>query len=313
MLGAPVYTEVDEWPYPDHIGYTKDDPVRHIELRKAASALLIAPISANTMAKMAYGLCDNLLTSVARAWDYTRPVIVAPAMNTMMWHHPSTEEHLHKIKSWGAQVVPPVSKILACKDQGEGAMAQIDDILEMLRNALRWVPPLYSCNGLPVGNHPGSFGVKRKYSHHTGLDLYTAEGVPVYAVEGGRVIKTEHFTGPQDNSPWWNDTEAILIEGPTGVVCYGEVEPVAGLWRDHPVKKGQHIAQVKRVLKEGKERPDIPGHSTSMLHFELYPHGTKECSKSWKLDKGKPDGLLNPTPYLLETGWPELKMPLETP
>lgn len=61
------------------------DPVLHIELRRWADVLVLAPLSANTMAKVAHGLCDNLLTSVVRAWDYAKPMIVAPAMNTYMW------------------------------------------------------------------------------------------------------------------------------------------------------------------------------------------------------------------------------------
>lgn len=296
LHGVPLYEDEDEWPDRWH----KDDPVLHIELRKSASALLIAPISANTIAKMAYGICDNLLTSVALAWDFARPLIVAPAMNTNMWLHPATQENVNKLRSWGVEVVSPISKMLACKDQGEGAMAMIDDILDRLRNALRWAPPLYRCSGVPVGDHPGAFGVKRKHSHHTGLDLYTEDHATVYAVESGRVVTTEQFTGPQDASPWWNDTDALLIEGPTGVICYGEIEPMSHIRRGLKVQRGQPIAYVKRVLKDGKERPDIPGHSTSMLHLELYPHGTTECSKSWKLDQGKPDDLLDPTPYLFE-------------
>ena len=65
----------------------------HIELRRYCDLLLIAPLSANTMGKIANGLCDNLLTSLVRAWDFKKPkpVIVAPAMNTMMYEHPLTQ------------------------------------------------------------------------------------------------------------------------------------------------------------------------------------------------------------------------------
>jgi phosphopantothenoylcysteine decarboxylase len=82
------FTDQDEWTC-----WTKrEDNVLHIELRKLASLLLIAPLSANTMGKLANGLCDNLLTCVARCWELKRfPFIVAPAMNTMMFEHPLTE------------------------------------------------------------------------------------------------------------------------------------------------------------------------------------------------------------------------------
>eukprot|EP00347_Sterkiella_histriomuscorum_P002072 403369581 len=77
-----MFMEEDEWS-----AWTKrDDYVLHIELRKLASMLLIAPLSANTMAKISHGICDNLLTNIARCWDFKGkvPFIVAPAMNTMM-------------------------------------------------------------------------------------------------------------------------------------------------------------------------------------------------------------------------------------
>ena len=67
----------------------------HIELRKIAMVLCVAPLSANTMAKFANGLCDNLLSCVFRAWDFKSEgasVIVAPAMNTFMYEHPITEQ-----------------------------------------------------------------------------------------------------------------------------------------------------------------------------------------------------------------------------
>ena len=83
---AVWFTDADEWG-----GWkSRSDPVLHIELRKLAKIFLIAPLSANTMAKFANGLCDNLLTCVFRAWDFNSPemfgsVIVAPAMNTFMY------------------------------------------------------------------------------------------------------------------------------------------------------------------------------------------------------------------------------------
>ena len=66
----------------------RNDPVLHIELRKLSSMMIVAPLSANTMAKFANGLCDNLLSCLFRAWDFkSKPVIVAPSMNTYMYEH----------------------------------------------------------------------------------------------------------------------------------------------------------------------------------------------------------------------------------
>src|SRR5437899_3457929 len=93
-----VTVDADEWPGRDAgRRYQRDDPVLHIELRRWAEVLLIAPLDANTLAKLANGLADNCLTCVWRAWDQTRPVLLAPAMNTLMWEHPLTGRHLCQV------------------------------------------------------------------------------------------------------------------------------------------------------------------------------------------------------------------------
>ncbi len=109
------------------------DPVLHIELRNWADVLVIAPLDANTLAKLAAGLCDNLLTCVVRAWDISRPIVVCPAMNTHMYTHPHTAAHLAVIRQLGMHVVSPVVKALACGDVGMGAMAPIETIVEAVQ------------------------------------------------------------------------------------------------------------------------------------------------------------------------------------
>jgi phosphopantothenoylcysteine decarboxylase len=74
--------------------------------------------------QIAGGLCDNLLTCVVRAWDYGKPIYVAPAMNTFMWDSPFTRRHLDFVAELGVSVIPPVTKRLACGDYGDGAMAE---------------------------------------------------------------------------------------------------------------------------------------------------------------------------------------------
>ena len=127
-----VILDEDEWPSER---YQRGDLVLHIELRRWAEVLLIAPCDANTLAKLALGLTDNCLTCVYRAWDRTRPVILAPAMNTLMWEHPATGRHLAQLQAdlgTALRVVAPVSKKLACDDVGLGAMAERGEILAQL-------------------------------------------------------------------------------------------------------------------------------------------------------------------------------------
>jgi phosphopantothenoylcysteine decarboxylase len=131
-----IVLDEDEWPGER---YQRGDPVLHIELRRWAEVLLIAPCDANTLAKLALGMTDNCLTCVYRAWDLARPVILAPAMNTLMWEHPATSRQLAQLTAdlrGALRVVPPVSKKLACEDVGLGAMAEREAILEAVGQVL---------------------------------------------------------------------------------------------------------------------------------------------------------------------------------
>lgn len=119
-----LFDDRDEWRTFEH-----NKTVLHIELTKWADKFIIAPCSANTLAKIANGICDNLLTCCARAWDFNKPFVIAPSMNTHMWNHPITQKHIDTVKSWGIVVKEPVSKTLFCGDVGIGAMADITNIL----------------------------------------------------------------------------------------------------------------------------------------------------------------------------------------
>ena len=145
--------------------------------------------------------------------------------------------------------------------------------------------------GLPLGDHPGAFGVKRKHHIHEGVDLYCPEGSVVQAVEEGVVVAVIPFTGTiaSPPSPWWHDTWAVLVEGPSGVVVYGEI--ASRVMVGDPIVPGWSMGYVKQVLKEDKGRP------MSMLHLELHKPGTRDAYE-W-IDK-RPESLLDPTPFLLE-------------
>lgn len=127
-IKGEVYEDHDEWTSFEKIG----DPILHIELRKWADVFLVAPCSMHTLAKITNGLCDNLLTNTARAWDFSKPFFIAPAGNTCMWNSPITKVQLQFAESLGINIIPPVSKTLACGDTGIGAMANIDTIIDIL-------------------------------------------------------------------------------------------------------------------------------------------------------------------------------------
>ena len=165
---------------------------------------------------------------------------------------------------------------------------------------IMWLFPIKNCNGIPVGHHPGAFAYRRRVSHHTGVDLYTVEGEPVHAMEDGIVTSIEHFTGAQDKSPWWENTDAVVIEGKSGAICYGEIIPNPLLAIGSEVKRGDLVGKVTPVVHKGRERPDIPGHSRSMLHIEYYKPARKKASDTWELDKPMHEYMIDPTPYLLK-------------
>ena len=99
-------------------------------LGRWADVMLIAPLSCNTLAKMANGHCDNLLMAIYLS--ATCPVVVAPAMDEDMWHHPSTTSNLEKIQSWGNQVIPVEKGELASGLYGEGRMAEPETIIQFI-------------------------------------------------------------------------------------------------------------------------------------------------------------------------------------
>lgn len=104
----------------------------HVMLGRWADVMLIAPLSCNTLAKMAHGVCDNLLTAVYLS--ATCPVIVAPAMDEDMWHHPATVNNLQIIQSYGNEIIPVESGELASGLIGDGRMAEPETIVERLNN-----------------------------------------------------------------------------------------------------------------------------------------------------------------------------------
>ncbi len=152
--GVSLFRDAYEWP---GSRYERGQPILHIELRKWADVYVLAPLDAHSLGRFALGLSDNLVSSVFRAWDFSRPVVLAPAMNTFMWESPVTRRHLAQMledrgdgrqpNDWtleqapevfarhapGIVLVPPQSKRLACGDVGTGAMAEVVQIAETVR------------------------------------------------------------------------------------------------------------------------------------------------------------------------------------
>lgn len=116
----------------------------HIELARWADYCVIAPATANTIAKFAHGMADDLLSTLALVLDI--PLVICPAMNQNMWHHPATQNNIALLKQRGAIIVGPGAGEQACGDVGLGRMSEVNSII----NALRLLP-IYQClNGEQV-------------------------------------------------------------------------------------------------------------------------------------------------------------------
>lgn len=103
--------------------------VLHISLAKRADLVLIAPATANVIGKLAGGIADDMLTTVVMAVR-DKPILLAPAMNTGMWENPAVQENIQKLIRFGFEIIPPKEALLACGDIGQGALANVEQIIE---------------------------------------------------------------------------------------------------------------------------------------------------------------------------------------
>ncbi len=126
LTGRPVLTDLFDLGQESRIG--------HIQAAREADLILVAPATANLLAKMAAGIADDYLTTILLASSC--PVIVCPAMNAHMYSHPATQENLDRLKQRGVRIVEPEKGALACGEEGKGRLADLSIILEAALNAL---------------------------------------------------------------------------------------------------------------------------------------------------------------------------------
>ena len=123
LTGNPVHIDL--------LDETAELGMGHIELAKWADLLIIAPATANTIAKLAMGIADDLLTTVCLAT--TAPILVAPAMNQQMWQHPSVKLNLQTLTDYDYEIIHPASGEQACGDIGEGRLPEPEQLLEYVQ------------------------------------------------------------------------------------------------------------------------------------------------------------------------------------
>ncbi len=126
LTGKQVYTD----------SFAANQVMSHIDLVKWADLTILCPATANTINKMASGIGDNLLTSLFLAHDWSKPYLIAPAMNTKMYNHPATKESLEKLAGWGVKILPVEEGYLACGDTGSGKLLEPEEIYKIIFETL---------------------------------------------------------------------------------------------------------------------------------------------------------------------------------
>lgn len=300
--------------------YITDDNVNriaHIEEAQNCDAFICVPATANIIAKFAHGIADDFVSSTFIAIPKYVPKIICPTMNTVMYENRACTENIEKLEESGCHIIEPVSGELACGTVGIGKLPKprtiIDEVIDILDSRKPWLWPLElaplkiteDSNSflrinlekqveIPTKYHFGAFGAMRRFDRHRGVDLYAPAGSKVTAVQSGIVKDIRPWTGTKANCDWWNDTDAISIEGSDGLIVYGEISVNPELKIGDEIKTGDFLGTVLQVLKKDKGRP------ISMLHLELRKPGfLKNIDKEWGL--ALPAGLLDPTPFLIRS------------
>lgn len=122
LAESRVYTSL--WELKDEI------EIGHIQLSRAADVVLVCPATADLLAKMAAGICDDLATTLLLATD--KPVVVAPAMNVRMWLHPATVRNVERLKADGVRVIEPAEGEMACGEHGPGRLPEPQALFDYL-------------------------------------------------------------------------------------------------------------------------------------------------------------------------------------
>lgn len=126
LSGTPTYGEL--------FSLNEEVEMGHIRLSREADLIVVAPASADLIAKMAHGLADDLASATLLASNKT--ILIAPAMNTQMWAHPATQRNIAQLNNDGVQLIEPDSGMLACGETGSGRMAEVDTILNTILSKL---------------------------------------------------------------------------------------------------------------------------------------------------------------------------------
>lgn len=183
LTGKPVYVDI----------FKSGQMMDHINLAKWADITVLAPASANTINQLAAGIGDSLVTALFLAHDWTKPYLIAPAMNTRMLRHPATKRSFKTLRGWGVHILSTTSGHLACGDDGDGKMLEPDIIYNRLLNQLHY-PTATSLSVLITfgGTRESIDGMRHLTNLSTGK---TGIKLAQYFIRRGHLVTCLHASG----------------------------------------------------------------------------------------------------------------------
>lgn len=237
------------------------DPIPHISLADWADLIVVAPATANMMAKAAYGIADELMSSVLLA--HTKPVLWVPAMNVHMYNHPATQDNLEMLKKRGNYILEPVTGMLACRYEGKGKFPPVEEVLFAIETYISHTQDLKGKKILvTAGGTAEAIDPMRQITNcssgKTGVAIARAaalRGADVYLVHGYVAVETPY-----------NVTEAIFAPTVTSMKkAVEELYPMVNITimaaavSDYtPTKTAKEkIKKQTKLTLELKQTPDI--------------------------------------------------------
>ncbi len=256
LTGNPVTVDTFDEPLPGQIA--------HIRLAQDANLILIAPATAHTIARLALGLADDMLTTIALAT--CAPILIAPAMNPAMWTHPTTQLHVQTLQARGVEFIDPTYGIMACGDEGWGKIADTPTIIEAVEQRLQRANEL---NGVRVLVTAGP----------------TYEPIDPVRFIGNRSSGKMGYAVAQAAAE--RGADVVLISGPTAL------QPPAGV----KLIRVQTAEQMLQAVLEQFESCDIFISVAAVADYRperVYPQKRKRGNRGWHL-------RLVPNPDILGT------------